>query len=69
MRGSLCLDLRQYGDKESRAIAELGARRDDLGSAFAFICRRRSLAEFRQYLKADKALRRMLKPKRWASPY
>jgi hypothetical protein len=70
MRGSLFLDLRQYGDSESQRIAALGAVKDDLASAWTFIRSGRTLAEYRQYLAADRKLRRLLSPRKWdVRPY
>jgi hypothetical protein len=70
MRGSLFVDLEQFGDRESQAIAQLAAREDDLGSAWTFLRNRRSLAEYRQYLAADRPFRRALSPRKWSvSPY
>jgi hypothetical protein len=48
MGDSLCLDMERYGDTESQAIAQLGAQKDQLGAAFAFMRNRRSLADFRE---------------------
>jgi hypothetical protein len=73
MRGSLFLDLQQYSDPESQRIAELAAKHDELGAAWTFIRNRRSLAEFRAYLKVDRVLSRILKRRRgesrWADAY
>jgi hypothetical protein len=65
MGGSLFLDLEQYGDAESQAIAELAAREDDLASGWTFIKNRRSLAQYRQYLAGERRLRRSLSPRKW----
>jgi len=68
--GSLLLDLSEFGDTESQAIAEEGARKNQLGPAFTHIKNRRTLAQFREYLKADRVLKRALRPKRWSvEPY
>jgi hypothetical protein len=70
MSNGLVLDLTQYGDAESRAIAELAAHKNELGSGWTFIKHRRALAEFRQYLKADRVFKRILRPRQhWSHPY
>jgi hypothetical protein len=70
MSDSLCLDLEQFGDPESQAIAALGAVKNDLGSAWTFIRNRRTLAEYCQCLVADRKLRRLLNPRKWSvEPY
>jgi hypothetical protein len=73
MRGNLFLDLQQYSDPESQQIAVLAAKRDELGAAWSFIRNRRSLADFKAYLKGDRQLCRILKQRRgephWSDPY
>jgi hypothetical protein len=70
MAGSLLLDLQQFGDGESLAIAQLAARNDDLASGWTFIPNRRTLAEYRQYLAGERKLRRSLSPRKWSlEPY
>jgi hypothetical protein len=65
MGNSLFLDLTHFGDRESQAIAELAARENDLASGWTFIRNRRSLADFKAYLKADRSFKRALSPRKW----
>jgi hypothetical protein len=58
---------------DGRQILELGAATDTLGAALAHVRNRRSLADLKAFLAADKSLRRLLKQKRgerrWSEPY
>ena len=53
---------------DCRRILELGET-DTLGAALAHVRNRRSLADFRRFLAADKALHRALKPGKWCDAF
>jgi hypothetical protein len=47
-------------DKQDRAIAQLGLRYDCLGEAYTYICRQRSLEDFKDFIRLHRQIQRKL---------
>jgi hypothetical protein len=60
----LFLNLHEYGDGESQAIARLGQKHGMLGEAWTFISNRRSVAEFEAFIRGERKLRRSMRRER-----